>query len=165
MSATRPIVDALLAHLQAALPEYAVERYPDHPKSYRFIHPLGAVLVGYQGSRFARPDATDLVVQQRDLTLHLTLFGRGLHGDGAALDLLDRVRRAVTGFVPPDCTPCHLIAESFVDENAGAWQYSLTIQTETQQVQAIQAEHLPRFTRLYTRESSDPHHPDLPLKP
>ena len=54
MSATLTILTALRDHLQAALPGYEVALFPDHPDSYRFIHPRGAVLIGYQGSKFTK---------------------------------------------------------------------------------------------------------------
>ena len=48
MSATLTILTALRDHLQAALPGYEVALFPDHPDSYRFIHPRGAVAAGAQ---------------------------------------------------------------------------------------------------------------------
>lgn len=163
MAATRPILLALRDHLQTALPDYAVELFPDNPATYRFIHPKGAVLVGYQGSRFSRPDGLGMIGQQRDITLHLTVFGRGLHHDGAALDLLDALRLAVTGYAPPHCLPCHLLSEAFLSEDGGAWQYELRVQTETQQVQVCTDENLPKFTAARYRR--DGQALDTDLKP
>lgn len=145
MSATLPILTALRDHLQAALPEYEVALFPDRPDGYRFIHPKGAVLIGYQGSKFTRLESLGMIAQQRDLTLNLTVFGRGVHHDGAALDLLDALRLAVVGYRPPDCQPCHLLSEGFLAEDGGAWQYQLLMQTETQQVEAVRAPDLPKF--------------------
>ena len=50
MSATRPIIDAVVEHLQAAIPWVSVEAFPERPSEYQFIHPVGAILVGYGGS-------------------------------------------------------------------------------------------------------------------
>jgi len=47
MSATRPIIDAVVEHLQAAIPWVNVEAFPERPSEYQFIHPVGAILVGY----------------------------------------------------------------------------------------------------------------------
>ena len=135
MAATLPILDALRRHLQAALPAYAVELFPDNPSAYRFIHPKGAVLIGYQGSKFTRIEGLGGIAQQRDITLHLTVFARGLNHSGAALDLLDALRLAVTGYAPPHCLPCHLLSEAFLGEDGGTWQYELLAHTETQQVE------------------------------
>ncbi len=98
MSATKPILDSVLAHLQAALPHYAIQLFPDNPAQYRFVHPLGAVLIGYQGSEFKELRDVDLIAQERSISLHFTVFGRGLNSDGAALDLLDALRLAIVGF-------------------------------------------------------------------
>ena len=72
MSATLTILTALRDHLQAALPGYEVALFPDHPDSYRFIHPRGAVLIGYQGSKFTKLEALGMIAQQRDITLNLS---------------------------------------------------------------------------------------------
>ena len=159
MSATRPILIAVRDYLAAELPAYTVELFPDDPAGYRFMAPLGAVLVGYQGSKFARPDGLGLIGQQRDVTLALTVFGRGLNHDGAALDLLDALRLAITGYRPPDCLPCHLISEQFLAEDGGAWQYQLLVQTETQQIEQYTPPAAPKLTSVYLRQQGSPQTP------
>lgn len=161
MSATRPIIDAVQQHLQAALPHIGVDVFPERPGDYSLTHPVGVVLVGYQGSKFTKLEALGMIAQQRDITLNLTVFGRGVHHDGAALDLLDALRLALVGYRPPNCQPCHLLAEGFLSEDGGAWQYELRAQTETQQVQQITEPNLPKLTSVYTRQSTDPLNPDL----
>ena len=151
MSATRPIIDAVCQHLQAAIPWVQVDVFPEKPSEYQFIHPTGAVLVGYQSSSFGKIEGLGMIAQQRDVVLHLTVIGANLHGDDGALAILDEVRLAVVGFTPPDCEPCHLLAEHFLSEAAGAWQYELTVQTETQQVERRQPAHLPRLTQVLHR--------------
>ena len=143
MAATMPILQAVTEWLQEQLPDAEVRLFPDNPATYRFIHPKGAVLVGYQGSRFGSIEQLGGISQQRVMTLHLTVFGRGLHNDGAALDLLDRLRLAVAGYQPPACLPCHLMSEQFLSEDGGAWQYQLLVQTETHQVQQCREEQKP----------------------
>ena len=151
MSATRPIIDAVCRHLQAAIPWVQVDVFPENPSEYQFIHPTGAVLVGYQSSSFGKIEGLGMIAQQRDVVLHLTVIGANLHGDDGALAILDEVRLAVVGFTPPDCLPCHLLLEHFVSEDAGAWQYELTVQTETQQVERRQPAHLPHLTQVLHR--------------
>lgn len=151
MSATRPIIDAVCQHLQAAIPWVQVDVFPEKPSEYQFIHPTGAVLVGYQSSSFGKIEGLGMIAQQRDVVLHLTVIGANLHGDDGALAILDEVRLAVVGFTPPDCEPCHLLAEHFLSEAAGAWQYELTVQIETQQVERRQPAHLPRLTQVLHR--------------
>ena len=164
MSATRPIIDAVQVHLQAAIPWVQVDVFPERPDEYQFIHPTGAVLVGYQSSKFGAIQGLGHVAQQRDVVLHLTVIGAHLHGDDGALAILDEVRLAIVGFTPPNCLPCHLLQERFLSEDAGAWQYELTVQTETQQVERRQPENLPTLTQVHLRHMQDPLAPDLKPK-
>ena len=152
MAATLPILAAVRDHLASKLAGYSVELFPDQPAQYRFMHPKGAVLVGYQGSRFGKLEDIGRIAQQRDLTLHLTVFGRGVHHDGAALDLLDALRLAIVGYRPPDCLPCHLTSEQFLAEDGGAWQYQLLVQTETQQIEQYTPPAAPKLTAVYLRQ-------------
>lgn len=161
MSATRPILEAVRDRLAGELPDYKVELFPDRPDTYRFIHPKGAVLVGYVGSKFGALEDLSMIAQERVITLDLTVFGRGLHSDGATLDLLDQVRLAIVGFRPSGCLKCHLIDEAFLSEEAGAWQYRLRVQTETQQVERVMPQDLPKMTQIYPRREGDALHPDL----
>lgn len=161
MSATRPIIDAVQQHLQAALPHIGVDVFPERPGDYSLTHPVGVVLVGYQGSKFTKQEALGMIAQQRDVTLSLTIMGVGWHSDEGTLAILDEVRLAIVGYRPPNCQMCHLIHEQFLSEDAGAWQYELLVQTETQQVQRITEPNLPKLTSMYTRQSTDPLNPDL----
>lgn len=61
MSATRPIIDAVATHLQAAIPWVSVDVFPENPADYQFIHPVGAVLVGYQSSKFTKLESLGLI--------------------------------------------------------------------------------------------------------
>ena len=165
MSATRIIIDAVQQHIQAAMPWVQVDVFPEHPADYQFIHPVGAVLVAYQSSKFGKIEGLGTIAQQRDAVLHLTIIGAHLHGDDGALAILDEVRLAIVGFTPPDCLPCHLLQENFLREDAGAWQYELTVQTETRQVQFRQPENLPTLTQIHYRHQPDPLNPNLKPKP
>lgn len=164
MSATRPIIEAVAAHLQEKIAWVQVDIFPERPTDYQFIHPTGAVLVGYQSSKFTQIEGLGTIAQQRDLTLHLTIIGAHLHGDDGALAILDEVRLAIVGFKPPNCLPCHLLQERFLSEDAGAWQYELTVQTTTQQVQVCQPENLPTLTQVQPRHIANPFAPDLKPK-
>ena len=165
MSATQPIIDALRDHLQQAIPWVQVDAFPERPADYQFIHPVGAVLVAYQSSQFKRIEGLGHIAQQRNITLQLTVIGASLHGDSGALAILDEVRLAIVGFAPPNCLPCHLIREQFLSENAGAWQYALTVQTETQQVERRQPENLTTFVHTLHRQRGEPLNPQLKPKP
>ena len=159
MAATLPILRDVVARIQQQMPDIEVRLFPDDPAKYSFTHPKGAVLVGYQGGSFERPHDIEAVVQQRNLTLHLTLFGRGLHNESGTLPLLDRLRLALTGHKPPDCNKIHLLSESFLSEAGGVWQYELRAQTETQQIEQQAEDTRPRVSNIYLyRDGSPPPH-------
>lgn len=153
MSATRPIIDAVVEHLQAAIPWVSVEAFPERPSEYQFIHPVGAILVGYGGSKFGEIEQLGRIAQQRDVRLMLTVFGSSLNADDGTLAILDETRLAMVGFAPPSCQPCHLISEEFLAEDAGAWQYQLVLQTETQQVEVCRQTQHPLFIAAHYRRS------------
>lgn len=152
MSATRPIIEAVATHLQEKIAWVQVDIFPERPAEYQFIHPTGAVLVGYQSSKFTQIEGLGTIAQQRDVVLHLTVIGASLHGDDGALAILDEVRLAIVGFKPPNCLPCHLLQERFISEDAGAWQYELTVQTTTQQVEHRLPEALPVFQNTLIKQ-------------
>lgn len=161
MSATQPILESVRQRLQKALPDVAVELFPDKPEGYRFMHPKGAVLVAFQTSRFKKLEDIGFVVQERQLVLYFTVFSRSLHGESGGLYLLDALRLALAGFSPADGSPCHLLDDGFLNESSGTWQHYLRAQTETTQVQATEEEDLAKFIRLRLRQSSDELAPDL----
>lgn len=164
MSATRPIIDAVVEHLQAAIPWVSVEAFPERPSEYQFIHPVGAILVGYGGSKFGDIEQLGRIAQQRDVRLMLTVFGSSLNADDGTLAILDETRLAMVGFAPPNCQPCHLISEEFLAEDAGAWQYQLVLQTETQQVEDCRQTQRPLFIAAHYRRSDQDPNPDLKPK-
>lgn len=164
MSSTRPIIDAVVEHLQAAIPWVSVEAFPERPSEYQFIHPVGAILVGYGGSKFGDIEQLGRIAQQRDVRLMLTVFGSSLNADDGTLAILDETRLAMVGFAPPNCQPCHLISEEFLAEDAGAWQYQLVLQTETQQVEVCRKEKRPLFIAAHYRRPGQDLNPDLKPK-
>ena len=110
-------------------------------------------------------EALGRIAQQRDVTLSLTIMGVGWHSDEGTLAILDEVRLAIVGYRPPNCQMCHLIHEQFLSEDAGAWQYELLVQTETQQVQQITQPDLPKFIQARTRREGTALEPDLKPNP
>ncbi|SKO21159.1 Gp37 protein [Mycobacteroides abscessus subsp. massiliense] len=70
----------------------------------------------------------------------------------------------MVGFAPPSCQPCHLISEEFLAEDAGAWQYQLVLQTETQQVEVCHKENRPLFIAAHYRRPDQDLNPDLKPK-
>lgn len=144
MSITVEIVEATLERLQSALPELAVELYPDRPETYRLNHPVGALLLGYPGSTHeagmplgyagsvgSRGVPMGLVAQERTLRLECVLAVRRLWGEHGAVALLDRLRTALVGWIPPHAEAVHAGEERSLSEAAGVWWYSATYAAKT----------------------------------
>lgn len=152
MSATLPILSAIKERLVSEVPGYQVQLFPDKPQDYRFIHPSGAILIGYESGKFAKPEASELVIQQRVITIALTVFSRSLHDDHGALAMLDSIRLALTGWRPPNCLPIQLGDERFLDETGGTWQYQLRLQTETLQIEQRETPTRPVLKNLTAKQ-------------
>ncbi|MDD7568295.1 MAG: Gp37 family protein [[Actinobacillus] rossii] len=157
MSATLPILESVKEHLLQQLDRFSVELFPDDIANYYVKDDLGVVLVQYAGSKFETLDSVDIVQQRRAVHIALTVIARSQHDDSGALDILDKVRLAIVGFKPTNCTACHLVSEEFAGEEDGLWQYQLIIRTETWQVEQTQTPDLPKFvTALYRRGADKP---------
>ena len=153
MSATLPILDSVKERLFEQIDKCAVELFPDDLANYYVKDEYGAILVQYAGSKFESLDSVDIIQQRRVVHIAITIIARGQHNDYGALDLLDKVRLAIVGFKPINCTACHLVSEEFAGEDEGLWQYQLIVKTETWQVEDKQAADLPKFVQgLYRRK-------------
>lgn len=167
MSATQTILEDVQKLLSESLPDWDVQLFPNDPSSYHLSHIKGAVLISYLASKFEKPRPTQSVVQTRHVQIALTVLTRDLHNDVGALNLLDELRLLVVGFRPANCGECWLIDEFFngADEETGIWQYQLILQTETQQIQQVLPQDLPKFVTAHLRRTDQPVRPDLKLKP
>jgi len=135
MATTLQIIDAVLERLKAKLPHLAVEYFPDRPTEYRLNHPRGALLVSYLGSQFDTTVDVTYIAQPRTVKLSVTVVLRQLNGKGGAVDVVDAVRRALVGFRPPDCRKVWAVAEKFLGETAGIWQYAVDVASEAMLVE------------------------------
>ncbi len=139
---TQPILDSVLEHLIARLPEVPVELFPDDVANYFPTYPNGAVLISYQSSSFSESQDVFFVNQKRNIQLALTIIGRSQWNDFGALDTLDQVREAMVGFEAVNCKKATVLSEQFLDEVGGLWQYQMIVNLPTQNVQHSSAEKL-----------------------
>ena len=152
MSATLPILDSIRKRIEDKTEQFSIELFPDDLEHYNLTDEFGAVLVQYAGSKFESIDSVDIIQQRRVVMIALTVIARSQHDDHGAVDMLDKIRLAVVGFKPTNCTACSLISEEFAGEADGLWQYQLMVQTETWQVELCESKDLPKFTAaLYRR--------------
>lgn len=154
MATTLQMLDALCVRLREKLPALAVELFPDNPAEYRLNHVHGALLVSYAGSKFGRPIDLTYTMQERDITVSITVVLRQLNGRGGAVDVVDLVRQAVVGFRMPDCKKTRALSEKFLGEAAGLWQYAVDVAAEAMSVEDADSEGGPLLTHVTYEESS-----------
>lgn len=126
---------AIVNKLKIALPDLLIEAYPDNPSSFKMIHPKGAVLVHYSGSKFNPSLFEEVIVQERKLTYDLIVLNRSLRGNSGIYETMDKIREALTGFQYEDTTKFYPIDEEFILEENGLWQYGMRFETFTKHVE------------------------------
>lgn len=152
---TEQLLEAFIERLKVAFgTQLAVELFPEDPSKYRLNHSRGAVLVAYGRSRFGSSEATDAVFQARDLVFRLTLVFRQLNGANGAVAHLDHVRDCLTGWWPPHCAqPCRPVAEQFIGQVQGLWQYGLDMAIQATQLQQMVPDRGPLLTQVRYEEA------------
>jgi len=146
---TGDIVDAAVTHLSARIQTLVVEHFPDDPSQYALMHPTGAVLVAYGGSRFGEVEDLDAIVQDRDAQLDITLLIRGLQGPSGANAHLDAIRTALTGFkVGGAQSKLKPMRERLVGHDNGIWRFEMNFSAKVREVERGPDEAWPLLTRL-----------------
>ena len=132
----KDLESAIVNTLKEALPDLLVEAYPDNPSSFKMIHPKGAVLVHYSGSKFNPSLFEEVIVQERKLTYDFIILSRSLRGNSGIYETMDKIREALTGFQYDDTTKFYPIDEEFILEENGLWQYGMRFETFTKHVES-----------------------------
>ncbi|MCL1861788.1 MAG: Gp37 family protein [Proteobacteria bacterium] len=153
MATTLEIIEAVIARLKEKLPALAVEYFPEKPRDYRLNHPGGALLVSYAGSRYSAPVTTTYVMQPRELRVTVTVVMRQLNGRGGAVDAVDAVRLTLLGHRLPDCKPLRAVADTYLGEAAGLWQYAVDFAVESVALEDVDAPAGPAFTGIELEET------------
>ena len=151
---TQAALESVRARLANAIPDMAAELYPDKPAEYRLLHPRGAFLVGYGGSRTEQPALMDLVVQDRTVDVQVTIMQRLLNGRGGVLETLDDMIRVLVGFAPSDCGKLFLKSDGFLGENGGIWQYAATFSARTVLTEDVDAQTAPLLNAIILVEDN-----------
>lgn len=131
MPTTVQTVEAIKAHLTQKFPALSVEYFPDSPDQYRLNHPAGALLISYIGTQYGATVDTGWVAQPGMPVFSIAVTMRKLHGRDGALDILDRLRPICQRLKVPGCKRFALVADRFLGEDKGIWQYALDFGTET----------------------------------
>lgn len=135
---TEQLLDAMRARLQEQFGQsLMVELFPENPMGYRLNHPRGAILLAYGKSTFGGSEAGDAMLQARNIVIRLTFVFRQLNGKDGVISFLDQIRTCLTGWFAPHCDQaCRPVAEQFIGQMNGLWQYGQDFSVRATQVQA-----------------------------
>ena len=136
---TEQLLDAIRDRLQEHFGKgLTVELFPENPAGYRLNHPRGAILLAYGKSTFGGSEAGDSMFQARNIVLRLTLVFRQLNGKDGVISYLDQIRACLTGWFAPHCDQaCRPVAEQFIGQVAGLWQYGQDYAVRATQLQTM----------------------------
>lgn len=131
----REIENSIIERLKASFPEVLVQGFPDKPSEFTFLHPVGALLVHYQGSNYTNSSALGYVSQDNKKEFSITIVTRNLRENQGSYEYLDKIKATLTGFQPDECSKLMPTKDFFISENRGIWQYGINFTLTTYNVQ------------------------------
>lgn len=134
------IEQAIVQRLKSKIKDLEIIGFPEKPSEYKLLHRKGAILVVYAGSTFSEPKSTDNIYQERKVEYDINLVMRHLRTHEGAYAYLDAVRLLLTGFRVNGTGKFYPVREQFLSEEAGIWQYRLTISASMPAVEAEEDE-------------------------
>lgn len=126
---------AIIDKLKENITDMAVEAYPDNPDTYKLIHPKGAILVHYSGSKFLNPMYEEVIIQERKINYDIIIVAKSLRGNGGIYETMDKVRETLTGFKNQDTLKMYPIDEEYIHQDNGLWQYGMRFETRVKHVE------------------------------
>ena len=134
----RNIENSIIQKLKDSFPEVLVQGFPDKPSEFILLHPLGALLVHYQGSNYSETEALGFITQKNKKEFSITVVTRNLRANNGAYEYVDKVKSVLSGFEPDECTKLIPTKDYFISESGGIWQYGINFTLITQNIQIYQ---------------------------
>lgn len=131
----RDIENSIISQLKTSFPELLVQGFPDEPAEFILLHPIGALLVHYQGSNYTSTNALGFVSQENKKEFSVTVVTRNLRFNEGAYEFIDRIKAVLTGFEPDGCSKLMPSKDFFISENKGIWQYGVNFTLTTANIQ------------------------------
>ena len=100
----RDIENSIIEKLKTSFPEVLVQGFPDKPAEFILLHPIGALLVHYQGSNYTSTNALGFISQDNKKEFSITVVTRNLRFNAGAYEYIDKVKAVLTGFEPDGCS-------------------------------------------------------------
>jgi len=122
----KDIEDSIVTKLSTDITDWRVERCPEEPEKYEFVHPKGAILVAYEGSEYEDPkaNAPTAIKQNRTITIALRLIHKNLFIHHGIYSKLDEIKTSLTGHqVDPGYSKMYPVSDSFLAKTEGCWHW------------------------------------------
>lgn len=131
----RDIENNIIEKLKSEIPELLVQGFPDKPSEFVLIHPLGAILVHYQGGNYSSTNALGFISQENKKEFSLTIVTRNLRSNAGVYEYLDKIKEILTGYEIDGCSKLVPVKDNFISENSGIWQYAINFALTTPNLQ------------------------------
>nr|DAU52940.1 MAG TPA: tail completion protein [Caudoviricetes sp.] len=131
----REIENSIITKLKTEFPEILVEGFPDKPSEFILLHPIGALLIHYQGSNYSTTNALGFISQENKKGFSITVVTRNLRSNQGAYEYIDKVKEVLTGYQIDECSKLMPIRDNFISENGGIWQYGIDFTLTTTNIQ------------------------------
>lgn len=115
----------MMTKLSTDIPELHIDDYPAKPGEYQLDHPIGAVLLLYNGGEFSKPFALVRTVQDEKHQFVTEVKARSLGGPDGAYAWITRVYESIQGHKFTGCLPAFIMNIAEPIEQNGIWSYGL----------------------------------------
>jgi len=133
----KEIEETIISKLKSEIPNFLIEGFPDKPSEFILIHPIGAILIHYQGGNYSTSQSLGYVNQENKKEFAITIVTRDLRSNNGAYEMLDKVKTVLTGFQVPGCSKLIPAKDGFISEKSGIWQYGINFTLTTINIQNI----------------------------
>lgn len=135
----KDIEQRIIEVLKSQFKDIFVCGFPDKPQEFVLTHPTGALLVHYQGGQYSsKSESLDMVIQDKKMDFSITVVSKNLRSHFGAYELIDGVKRILTGFKIDGCSKFIPVKEGFISENNGIWQYFVNFSTSIKSIELIE---------------------------
>ena len=145
----KEIENLIIERLKNKIKDVQIQGFPEKPSEFRLIHPIGALLVHYQGANYSEPKSLGCIVQDKKFEFSITVVMKNLRSPQdahqGAYDYIDAVNQTLTGYRIDGCSKMYPVKEDFIGEDNGIWQYGITFALTSQNIEMDEEEDLPAF--------------------
>lgn len=131
----RETENEIISKLKTEFPNLLVQGFPEKPSEFILLHPIGALLVHYQGSKYSNSNAINFISQNNQKEFSVTVVTRNLRSNEGAYEIIDKVKEVLTGYIILECSALMPIKDYFISEQTGIWQYGINFTLTTPNIQ------------------------------